>query len=172
MRLGLLALALFTPAVLLAQADTTRRPTHPTRPDTMRPHDAGRGGRVRGDTARMRHEGMRMDRDTMRMGDSARMRGRMERGGMQDTTRAMRMHRTSLTRAQIRELQEALARQGCNPGPIDGRLGPRTHRGIACARQKLNVTGNNANDLLRALGVTFTVRDSTGMGPLNRAPRR
>lgn len=98
------------------------------------------------------------------------------RGGTDRSRHAM-MHtrRGGLTGAQIRELQAALAREGCDPGGIDGRMGPQTRRAIACARREKGINGNNANELLRALGLGFTVADSTGMGGLMRAgasPRR
>ena len=80
-----------------------------------------------------------------------------------------------LTSAQVHDLQAALAREGCDPGGIDGRIGPQTRRAIACARHAKGIDGNNANELLRALGLGFTVADSMGMGGLMRnagAPRR
>ena len=80
-----------------------------------------------------------------------------------------------LTHAQVRDLQAALAREGCDPGGIDGRMGPQTRRAITCARQARGIDGNNANELLRALGLGFTIADSVGMGGLMRVaapPRR
>lgn len=91
------------------------------------------------------------------------------RGGAEMEKRGTRTG--GLTRAQIRDLQSALAREGCDPGRIDGRLGPRTRRAIACARKAKGIGGNNANELFRALGLSFTLRDSTGMGGIMRSAR-
>lgn len=75
---------------------------------------------------------------------------------------------SGMTRGQIEQLQQALSNDGCNPGPADGRIGPRTRRAIACSRQKHSLTGNNTNELLRTLNLNFTVDDSTGMGGMMR----
>jgi len=65
---------------------------------------------------------------------------------------------------QITELQQALRDAGCDPGPVDGKLGPRTRRAMACARQQNSLSGNNANELFRSLNLSFTASDSMGMG--------
>jgi peptidoglycan hydrolase-like protein with peptidoglycan-binding domain len=102
--------------------------------------------------------------------DTSRMRGRG------DTARSRTMQssagaigRTSrrnygLNKDQITQLQTALQQANCNPGPIDGVLGPRTRSAMACARRNNNITGNNPNDLFRSLNLGFTTPDSTGMG--------
>lgn len=102
--------------------------------------------------------------------DTARMHGRdtTRHRTMQSSAGAIGRRSFGLTRDQISQLQTALQQANCNPGPIDGVLGPRTRSAMACARQKNNVTGNNPNDLLRALNLNFTAPDSTGMGGVMR----
>lgn len=39
---------------------------------------------------------------------------------------------TSASRSQVTALQQAIQAAGCNPGPIDGRWGPRTEAGLQC----------------------------------------
>lgn len=60
-----------------------------------------------------------------------------------------------LTSTQVRQLQRALADQGCQPGPIDGLLGPRTRQAIECVEQRHNLTEGDQNELLRVLNVGF-----------------
>ena len=69
-----------------------------------------------------------------------------------------------LTRAQVRQLQEALQRAGCNPGTPDGVLGPRTRQALACARRQRGIESANTNDVLRALDLGFTLSDSVAAG--------
>jgi peptidoglycan hydrolase-like protein with peptidoglycan-binding domain len=102
--------------------------------------------------------------------DTSRMRGRGDtaRGRtMQSSAGAIgrtRRGNYGLDKEQITQLQTALQQANCNPGPIDGVLGPRTRSAMACARRNNNITGNNPNDLFRALSLGFTTPDSTGMG--------
>ena len=84
--------------------------------------------------------------------------------------------KSGLTHDQIHSLQQALADDGCYSRRVDGVMGPKTRSGIACARRKHNLDGNNANELFRALNLDFTIEDSTGMGGImrtgNRPPER
>ena len=106
--------------------------------------------------------------------DTSRMHGR-------DTARA-RTYRSSagaighrnygLTHDQISQLQTALKQDDCNPGAIDGVMGPRTRSAMACARRSNNVNSNNPNDLFRSLNLSFTTSDSTGMGGVMSSGRR
>ena len=104
----------------------------------------------------------RLERGTMAMAGTHRGGAHIGKGGAWTD---------GLTRAQIHDLQSALAREGCDPGRIDSRLGPRTRRAIACARKAKGIGGSNANELFRALGLSFTLRDSTGMGGFMRSAR-
>jgi hypothetical protein len=61
------------------------------------------------------------------------------------------------SKTQARSLQRALREAGCDPGPVDGIVGPMTERAIACARNAKNVSGDDMNSLLRALELDFTV---------------
>lgn len=62
-----------------------------------------------------------------------------------------------LEQSQVRRLQQALRDMGCNPGPIDGLIGPLTRRGAECARQRHGIAGESWNDLFRALNLDFTI---------------
>lgn len=93
--------------------------------------------------------------------DSSRGRGRTVRSSSGSIGRRMRGN-YGLSQDQISQLQTALQQANCNPGPIDGVLGPRTRSAMACARQKNNITGTNPNDLFRSLNLGFTAPDSTG----------
>lgn len=55
----------------------------------------------------------------------------------------------------VREVQRALKDNGCNPGPIDGIDGPRTHAAIREYQKKenLNENGRLGPETLAALGV-------------------
>lgn len=66
-----------------------------------------------------------------------------------------------LTHEQVMELQRAINdHAGCNAGPVDGIVGPRTERGIACIKREMNISGGT-NEVLRALNLQFT-SESTG----------
>ena len=113
--------------------------------------------------------------------DTARMRGRNDTSRAPARTenvsrgsigRSMGRANMGLTSDQVQQLQTALKQDDCDPGPVDGILGPRTRRAMACARRKNNVNGSNTNDLLRSLNLDFTVQDSTGMGGMMRSGRR
>ena len=77
-----------------------------------------------------------------------------------------------LTHEQVHELQQALKDDGCYTGRVDGKIGPKTRSAIACSRRKHDLEGNNANELFRALNVSFTIDDSTGMGGIMRSGNR
>ena len=68
-----------------------------------------------------------------------------------------------LTRAQVRQLQESLRAAGCNPGTPDGIFGPRTRQALACVRRQRGIESTNANDVLRALDLSFTLTDSVAV---------
>lgn len=113
--------------------------------------------------------------DTSRMrsrNDTSRARGRTEHVSRGSIGRARGRGNMGLTSDQVQQLQTALQQADCNPGPVDGILGPRTRRAMSCARQKNNVNSSNTNDLLRSLNLGFTVQDSTGMGGMMRSGRR
>jgi peptidoglycan hydrolase-like protein with peptidoglycan-binding domain len=109
--------------------------------------------------------------------DSSRMRGRDTTRGRTEQSSSGSLGRRSrgnygLTSDQISQLQTALQQSSCNPGAVDGVLGPRTRSAMACARRKNNITGNNPNDLFRSLNLNFTASDSTGMGGTMSSGRR
>ena len=60
-----------------------------------------------------------------------------------------------LTREQAAELQEALARVGCDVGTPDGVVGQRTLRGLICFRSQQPLTLPQVDSLLFALNVSF-----------------
>lgn len=97
--------------------------------------------------------------------DTSRMRGRdTTRRTMHSSSGAIGRRNYGLSHDQISQLQTALQQANCNPGAIDGILGPRTRSAMACARRNNNITTNNPNDLLRSLNLSFTAPDSMGMG--------
>jgi peptidoglycan hydrolase-like protein with peptidoglycan-binding domain len=62
---------------------------------------------------------------------------------------------SGLSADQVKQLQTALNNNGCNAGPVDGVVGPRTQQGIACAMRKHNVQGQDLNALYRSLNLDF-----------------
>ncbi|HVE79091.1 MAG TPA: peptidoglycan-binding domain-containing protein [Gemmatimonadaceae bacterium] len=136
--IAVLALAL-VPAMAAAQQDSTRS-----------------GGQSGGQSSADRQRG-NDDQPTMAQDSSAR-RGRTRGEAAGSLTRGGRGGRggnMGLDRDQVEQLQQALADQGCDPGTVDGLMGPRTRRAIACARQQLNVGGNDMNELYQRLNLNF-----------------
>jgi peptidoglycan hydrolase-like protein with peptidoglycan-binding domain len=130
--IAVLAIALI-PAMATAQQDSTR--------------SGGQSG-----TERDRDNQPTMAQDTAggrTRGESAGSLARRGRGNM------------GLDRDQVQQLQQALADRGCDPGTIDGVIGPRTRRAMTCARQQLNITGTDMNELYQGLNLSF---GTTGTG--------
>ena len=66
-----------------------------------------------------------------------------------------------LDREQIRQLQQAINDlPNCDVGEADGVMGPRTRRGIACARKETGVSGNDMQALFEALQLDFQSDDA------------
>ena len=76
-----------------------------------------------------------------------------------------------LSSGEVRQLQDALQSDGCNPGPVDGVMGPRTRQAMACGRRKLGVNGSDPNALFQALNLNFSAPSSRGMGGVERSGR-
>jgi Ni/Co efflux regulator RcnB len=145
--MALLAAAALLPALAAAQqTDTTR---------------GNRGRQTQGDTTRNR-----MDAQGRR--DTADQ-GRRVRGESRGSVAARGRPNLGLTQMQVTMLQQALRDEGCDPGPIDGIVGPRTRRAIACAYQENDLDGRNLNELFRALDLSITVEDSLGVGAAMRS---
>ena len=105
--------------------------------------------------------------DTTRRADSAQTRTR------QDSTRRIQAESRGevdprvgrgfdldipnygLTKEQGAELQQALARVGCDVGTPDGVVGQRTLRGLICFRSQQPLTLAQVDSLLFALNVSF-----------------
>jgi hypothetical protein len=68
-----------------------------------------------------------------------------------------------LTSDQVKELQKAINDNGCHAGEVTGTITDETREGIQCIREAKNIEGTNINDVLTALGLSFTV-DSTQSG--------
>jgi hypothetical protein len=98
--------------------------------------------------------------------DSSRMRGAdSTRGRNRQQTSSGSLYRNSsrgqrLSRDQVGQLQSALQQANCDPGTIDSVMGARTRSAMNCARQQNNITGNDPNDLYRALNLNFTNTDN------------
>ena len=138
------------PPIAAAQADTTRR------------QDSTRA-RPPGDTARRTAVESRGEVDP-----------RVGRGF------DLNVANYGLTSQQAVELQQALARVGCDVGPADGVVGQRTLRGLQCFRAQQPMTVAQVDSLLFALNLSFARppapveppapprRDSTVLPPVIR----
>lgn len=146
--MAMVAAAVLLPAAALAQEpDTTRRDTTRGRADQPQAQqDTSRN--------RMDAQGRRNVPEQGRV--RAESRGRVETG-----RRGPR--NLGLTNAQVRMLQQSLEDDGCDPGPVDGIIGPRTRRAIACGFRENDLDGRNLNELFRALDLQLTVEDSLGV---------
>jgi peptidoglycan hydrolase-like protein with peptidoglycan-binding domain len=115
-------------------------------------------------------------RDTARAHghDKGRDQVRAESRGAVDVPGRRPRGRTTwgLSSSQISELQQALQRIDCYDAEIDGRIGPRTRAGIACAKRHHNITGEDPNELTRALGLSFQVDAKAGLGAVMRSGSR
>ena len=76
-----------------------------------------------------------------------------------------------LSSDEIRQLQDALQSDGCDPGRVDGVLGARTRQAMSCARRKLGLGSSDPNALFRALNLGFSSPSSSGMGGVERSGR-
>jgi hypothetical protein len=98
--------------------------------------------------------------------DSSRMRGvDSTRSRSRQQTSSGSLERSSnrgqrLSRDQVAQLQTALQQANCDPGAIDSVMGAHTRSAMSCARKQNNITGNNPNDLYRALNLNFTNSDN------------
>jgi peptidoglycan hydrolase-like protein with peptidoglycan-binding domain len=88
-------------------------------------------------------------------------RGRLE------TDRASR--NLGLETNEVRQLQQALNDMGCNAGPVDGIVGPMTRRAVRCARRQHNITGDDLNELFRAMNLDITAEGVDTMMPTDTA---
>lgn len=73
-----------------------------------------------------------------------------------------------LTTEQVKELQKAINENGCHAGEVTGTITDATREGIDCIRQSKNIESNDVNEVLKALGLSFTV-DSTRSGNAGNA---
>ena len=127
------------------------------------------------DTARAQgHDkthGQPAKRDAKRDQDMRDRQVGAESRGSVETARRGRRARTTwgLTTSQITQLQQSLQSIDCYDAAIDGVIGPRTRAGIACARRHHDVTGEDPNELLRALGLDFEVDAKAGLGAVMRS---
>jgi putative peptidoglycan binding protein len=151
---AILALAI-VPALAFAQQDTTgarqssadRNRDQQNQPRLGSQDSTRRGARGQGQT-----------RATART--TAEAGGSVGRGSMRAGGRAGGSY--GLSRDQITQLQQALQSAGCDPGQIDGVMGPQTRRAMSCARRQNGVTGNDPNELFRSLNLDFTAQVQMG----------
>jgi peptidoglycan hydrolase-like protein with peptidoglycan-binding domain len=78
------------------------------------------------------------------------------------TRGGMRASNYGLDRSQVMQLQQALKEAGCDAGPADGVVGPKTRSAVACARQQKGISGNDMNALYSALNLNFENAGATG----------
>ena len=62
-----------------------------------------------------------------------------------------------LTNDQVKELQTAINNNGCDAGPVTGTIDDATKKGIDCIRESKSIQSTDVNDVLQALGLSFTV---------------
>lgn len=62
-----------------------------------------------------------------------------------------------LTSDQVKELQKAINNNGCEAGPVTGTIDDATEKGIDCIRESKQIQSSDINDVLQALGLSFTV---------------
>ncbi|MGI8498684.1 MAG: peptidoglycan-binding domain-containing protein, partial [Gemmatimonadaceae bacterium] len=83
--------------------------------------------------------------------DAGRLNHTMRNDSLPHRTASKGTMGMGLTHAHLRELQQALASAGCDPGPVDGVAGPRTYAAMRCAAGKKGLAaggvGANINDL-------------------------
>ena len=113
---------------------------------------------------------------TVQPQDSAR-RVRAESRGETDLTRPTVRFREGLpnyglSADQATELQQALARAGCEIGTADGVVGQRTLRGIECFRTQQNLGAADLESVLTALKVSFAQPVPAPVSPPTPPARR
>lgn len=77
--------------------------------------------------------------------------------------------------ADVERFQEALRDEGCDPGPIDGIIGPSTYRAIACARRKgvvPSAPGARSEPATALRPTVFSPGPTAVAGPAAVAPNR
>jgi len=117
-------------------------------------------------------------RDTTRMRppqDSAR-RSRTESRGEIDLAAStarfdVGVPNFGFSSSQATELQQALARAGCDVGTADGVVGNRTILGIKCFRDQKELNDVGIEDVLTALGVSFAIPAQPVPAPVAPAKR-
>ena len=140
-RSALMLLALTAlPAISTAQTDTTRRDTTRAR----QPQDTARRARSesRGEI------------------DLAASKPRFDVG----------LPNYGFSTNEAIELQQALARVGCDAGTADGVVGRRTLLGVQCFRDQKNLAEVGIEEVLTALGVSFARPAEPVPAPVTPAP--
>jgi peptidoglycan hydrolase-like protein with peptidoglycan-binding domain len=120
-------------------------------------------GAVGASTALLTAPSTSIAQDTTRTRDTTQQEARGE-------VSRIRIDNRGLRRAQVERLQQRLNEMGCDAGPVDGLIGPRTRQAIACARQRENIPGNDIQELIRELGVDAQPLDSAAF-PRPAMPR-
>jgi hypothetical protein len=69
---------------------------------------------------------------------------------------ALAARNMGLSTDQVKELQQAINDAGCHAGAVDGVVGPETREGISCIREQKGIQGDDVNDVISALGLSFT----------------
>lgn len=67
-----------------------------------------------------------------------------------------------LSSDQVKELQKAINDNGCDAGPVTGTIDAATQKGIDCIREAKNIQSTDINDVLQALGLSFTAKSAQG----------
>jgi peptidoglycan hydrolase-like protein with peptidoglycan-binding domain len=71
---------------------------------------------------------------------------------------------SSMDSSTVRQVQQALADKGHNPGPIDGMMGPRTRAALKSYQRQQNLSGASGLDqqTLNSLGVQASASSASG----------
>jgi peptidoglycan hydrolase-like protein with peptidoglycan-binding domain len=87
-------------------------------------------------------------------GDATTSQGSMSNSGMSG----------NLDSQTVRQVQQALANKGHDPGPIDGIMGPRTRAAVQEYQRSQNLTDSTGLDrrTLESLGVQASASGTTG----------
>ena len=72
-----------------------------------------------------------------------------------------------MTTEQVKELQKAINDNGCHAGEVTGTITDDTREGIDCIRQAKNIQSSDINDVLQALGLSFTVKNAQGQNAMS-----
>lgn len=75
--------------------------------------------------------------------------------GAAASSAAIRTKLSTLSKDQVKQLQQALNSDGCDVGTPDGAMGEKTRQGVQCSLQKHNIPGTDVDSLYHVLNLNF-----------------